>query len=195
MRILFLLGFGFLPLWFAASAVYTENAARGAHSDYMSAAPWLLIYGLMLSGVTCLMAMFTLWRFNRAEGGLGKKLLAGGLAFLLCIGVSAAAIAWWLHTPWDPRTDGASERQQAQEVVARSPLVSAATGPSRRSTSFTGFRGAAGKPPHYYELALVGDRGRTIVIVDVDRPLFSRKPRLTVACVDPPRRSPVHPCR
>ena len=86
MRMRKLLLFGILGLWPLGVAVVWVVAGAiqftGTQHDYWSAAPWIIVGGIAMCGITMLLALAASFVFNRAEGGPLRRGLLAGLVYV-----------------------------------------------------------------------------------------------------------------
>lgn len=94
-RTIFLVGFGFLPLWAAIIAVYLGSLRPSAPSEYWAIARWLIAAAVPVCGITLAIASVTLEIYDRASGSASRKSKLAALSFLsfvLVVGVIATVL-------------------------------------------------------------------------------------------------------
>ncbi len=95
-RIIFFVGFGFLPLWAAIVVVYLGSLRPSAPSEYWAIASWLIIAAVPVCGVTLAIASVTLDIYNFTSGSASRKSKFAALSFLSLVLVTGviATVLW-----------------------------------------------------------------------------------------------------
>lgn len=95
-RIIFFVGFGFLPLWAANVLVFLGSLRPSVSSEYWAIAPWLIVAAVPVCGVTLAIASVTLDVYNFTSGSPSRKSKFAALSFLsLVLVIGAIATSLW----------------------------------------------------------------------------------------------------
>lgn len=190
--IIFVIGFGLLPVIAASIFVYVGSLSyHGPSSEYWTVAPWFIIAAMPVSLVTFSIATITLLVSAGVSGDRSRKRRVASGAFALMVLVSVGAAGLYLLNQKTQKQDRKNEQFLAQEFVMKNPAVIQAVG-----ETFEVYPAAVvGQVPIRYEFSVRSD-ATVYAIVDVARE--SGRPEFSLACITPVsigyRDSSKHPC-
>jgi hypothetical protein len=123
--ILFLLGFGLLPLWASVAYVYLQSL-RTTQAEYWAAAPWLIIAALPFCSITLAMAGITYLVFWVTGGARSRRLTRAIACFFMLslLVVAGAGIFWKRHATREANIE--AEKAAGRIYVEKSREVAGA---------------------------------------------------------------------
>jgi hypothetical protein len=85
---------GGCPLWFSIAYTWigSRGLSAGAHSEYWTAAPWLIIGGALGTVYTMAIAALAHVVHNKARGSRGQRLAAAIVFFIVATAVAVAVL-------------------------------------------------------------------------------------------------------
>jgi hypothetical protein len=111
-QVLFFIAVTLLPLWGSMVLVYLGGLDRATGDGYWAAAPWLVILSAPFCVLTLLLASATLIVYQRASGGLARRMMVAAFTFVIGCGVVlAVAKATTGRRDTDRAAVAAAERQ------------------------------------------------------------------------------------
>jgi hypothetical protein len=191
-KIIFVIGFGLLPVIAASIFVYIESFSyHGPSSEYWTVAPWYIIAAMPVSLVTFSIATVTLLVYGGVSGDRSRKRRIASASFALMALVAVGAAGFYLMNHEKQKQDLKDEQFLAQEFVRKNPAVIQAVG-----EKFGVYPAVVvGQVPIRYEFSVRSD-ATVYAIVDVSR--VSGHPEFSLACMTPVsigyRDSSKHPC-
>lgn len=191
-KIIFVIGFGLLPVIAASIFVYVGSLSyHGPSSEYWTVAPWYIIAAMPVSLVTFSIATITLLVCAGVSGSRSRKrrVASGAFALMVLVAVGAAGLYWMNQKK--QKQNLKDEQFLAQEFVRKNPTVIQAVGETFEVYPAV----VVGQVPVRYEFSVRS--GATVyAIVDVFR--VSGRPEFSLACMTPVsigyRDSSKHPC-
>jgi len=173
--LLFVLGFGLLPLWAAAAAVYYGGRGLSAASDYWNTAPWLIILAVPVSAVTLAITGVTVAVHRSTAGAPARKWRFSIPTFFALVGAIAAVVGAW----WNYRQELQDEWQLAVEFVRSDRAVTEMVGDEPRAQ--LAWTRRENSSPTAYAVAVSGTT-TVYAVVEVSRTWLGN-PEFTLACV------------
>ena len=191
-KIIFVIGFGLLPVIAASVFVYVGSLGyHGPSSEYWAVAPWYIIAAMPVSLVTFSIATITLLVYGGVSGGHSRKrgIASASFALMVLVAVGVAGLYWMNQKT--QKQDLKNERFLAQEFVRKNPAVIQAVGEKFEVYPAV----VVGQVPIRYEFSVRSD-ATVYAIVDVSRK--SGRLEFSLACITPTsigyRDSSKHPC-
>jgi len=191
-KIIFVIGFGLLPVIAASIFVYVGSLSyHGPSSEYWTVAPWYIIAAMPVSLVTFSIATITLLVSAGVSGSRSRKRRVASGAFVLMVLVAVGAAGLYWMNQKKQKQNLKDEQFLAQEFVRKNPTVIQAVGEKFEVYPAV----VVGQVPIRYEFSVRSD-ATVYAIVDVSRE--SGRPEFSLACMTPVsigyRDSSKHPC-